>query len=200
MPRKTKRKSFFEMTSAERDTDVAKYDSGVPLEAMKPLSRTEAGAWERMKRADRRRSETYARVQRKVAETFGQLRGADMRSIDPTKSANVDKLAKALARTYGKRTRDVAFHLLDWSSDAAFLVAWMLYPNRFNREEVKAGVTAFLVHAPNHIAAAAKLSGWPSEDVFKVGALTPDGRKSDRAVTSPASPPNRAASASRGQT
>ncbi len=30
---------------------------------------------------------------------------------------------------------------------------------------------AFLIHAPNHIAAAAKLGGFPVSDVFEVGAV-----------------------------
>jgi hypothetical protein len=66
---------------------------------------------------------------------------------------------------------DLAFHLSDWRADAAFLLALHLAPNRFSLEEVKEGITQFLVHAPNHIAAAAKLGGWPVEDVFGIGAL-----------------------------
>jgi hypothetical protein len=66
---------------------------------------------------------------------------------------------------------DLAFHLSDWRADAAFLLALHLAPDRFSPEEVKEGVTQFLVHAPNHVAAAAKLSGWPVEDVFGIGAL-----------------------------
>jgi hypothetical protein len=27
------------------------------------------------------------------------------------------------------------------------------------------------VHAPNHVAAAAKLGGWPIADIFEIGAL-----------------------------
>jgi hypothetical protein len=32
-------------------------------------------------------------------------------------------------------------------------------------------LTALLIHAPNHLAAAAKLAGWPVRDVFGVGPL-----------------------------
>jgi hypothetical protein len=73
---------------------------------------------------------------------------------------------------------DLAFHLSDWRADAAFLLALHLAPDRFSPEEVKEGVTQFLVHAPNHVAAAAKLGGWPVEDVFGIGAL--DGEQGSR--------------------
>jgi hypothetical protein len=49
------------------------------------------------------------------------------------------------------------------------LVAVQMYPERFTAEEVRAGVQAFLIHAPNHVAAAAHLSGWPLRDVFGIG-------------------------------
>lgn len=66
---------------------------------------------------------------------------------------------------------DVAFHMTDWNSDAAFLVAFLLFPERFADDEIREGLQCFLIHAPNHIAAAAKLAGWPIEDIFAVGAL-----------------------------
>jgi hypothetical protein len=68
-----------------------------------------------------------------------------------------------------ERAADVGFHLSDWGEDAAFLVALHLFPERFTVEEIRDGVTAMLIHAPNHIAAAAQLAGWPIQDVFKVG-------------------------------
>lgn len=62
---------------------------------------------------------------------------------------------------------EIAFHLTDWSAEAAFLVALHLFPERFTKEEIEEGVLAFLIHAPNHIVAAARLSGHPVEDIFK---------------------------------
>jgi len=66
---------------------------------------------------------------------------------------------------------DLAFHLSDWRADAAFLLALHLAPERFSTDEVNEGITQFLVHAPNHVAAAAKLGGWPVEDAFGIRAL-----------------------------
>ena len=67
--------------------------------------------------------------------------------------------------------RDIAFHLTDWLSDADFIVALSLFPERFTPEQIQHGVGNFLVHAPNHTAAAAKLFGFPVTDVFGIGAL-----------------------------
>ncbi|MGH2548563.1 MAG: hypothetical protein ACRDHN_04190 [Thermomicrobiales bacterium] len=64
--------------------------------------------------------------------------------------------------------RDIAFHLTDWAADAAFLVALHLFPERFTAEEIADGIESFLIHAPNHVAAAAVLSGWPPKDIFGV--------------------------------
>jgi hypothetical protein len=75
---------------------------------------------------------------------------------------------------------DLAFHLSDWRKDAAFILALSLAPQRFTPRDVEQGVMAFLIHAPNHVAAAAKLGGWPITEVFKVGAL--DGKPKEPAV------------------
>lgn len=82
---------------------------------------------------------------------------------------------EALKERFGaKQASEIAFHLTDWNSDAAFLVALLLCPERFTPEEVQEGVQRFLLHVPNHVAAAAKLHGHPVEDVFEVGALDPE--------------------------
>jgi hypothetical protein len=62
---------------------------------------------------------------------------------------------------------EIAFHLTDWSSEAAFLVALHLFPERFTPEEIREGVQAFLIHAPHHIIAAARLAGHPADDIFR---------------------------------
>ena len=41
---------------------------------------------------------------------------------------------------------------------------------------------AFLIHAPNHIVAAAKLGGFPVSDVFEIGALSEKAPPKDSAV------------------
>lgn len=61
----------------------------------------------------------------------------------------------------------IAFNLTDWNSDAAFLVALHLFPERFTPEEIEAAVDMFLIHVPAHVIAAARLAGHPTEDIFK---------------------------------
>lgn len=70
-----------------------------------------------------------------------------------------------------ERARDIGFHLSDWHADAAFIVALHLFPERFTAAEIEEGVEDFLIHAPNHIAAAAALASHPIDDIFEVGAL-----------------------------
>jgi len=66
--------------------------------------------------------------------------------------------------------QEIAFHLSDWRDEAAFLVALNIAPELFTQQEIEEGVTACLIHIPNHIAAAAKLAGWKMKDIFNVGA------------------------------
>jgi hypothetical protein len=113
----------------------------------------------------------------KVAEIFRELVGERVSRLTGSHynhdSAAV--IARALSPCPEDRSapadctaRDIAFHLTDWASDAAFIVAVQLFPERFSPAEIADGVEAFLCHAPNHIAAAAVLSGEPVEDIFDV--------------------------------
>ena len=61
---------------------------------------------------------------------------------------------------------EVAFHLIDWNSDAAFLIALMLFPEQFSKDEIMAGLIGFLVHVPNHVCGASTRAGYQCEDIF----------------------------------
>lgn len=80
-----------------------------------------------------------------------------------------EHLQAAVARTFEltDSALDVAFHLSDWREDAAALLAISLAPEHFTPEEVEECLLAFLVHAPNHVLAAANLAGLPPTDIFK---------------------------------
>lgn len=81
-------------------------------------------------------------------------------------------LGGALAEDFGEEAgADIAFHLADWNSDAAFIVAMHLFPERFTAKEICDRVRDFVIHAPNHVAAAAKLAGHPIQDVWELGVL-----------------------------
>lgn len=67
---------------------------------------------------------------------------------------------------------DVAFHMTDWVGDLEALVEFFEQPEAFSTEQISKRLHNFLVHAPNHLAAAAKLyADCPVADIFDVGAV-----------------------------
>lgn len=105
-------------------------------------------------------------VGEKVAAIFKELAG-DSADIPFQGMTLAHTIESALQPDLGPETaHEIGFHLADWIEDAAFLVALHLRPDRFTKEEIDAGVGQFLVHAPNHIAAAASLYGFPVDDIF----------------------------------
>ena len=111
-------------------------------------------------------------VEQKVLTIFRELAGDRSRQLHIAIPAAHQVLADALTGVHpDPAARDIAFHLTDWQSDAAFLVAVLLFPERFTPEELREGVEAFIIHVPNHAAAAAKLGGFPVTDIFDLGAL-----------------------------
>jgi hypothetical protein len=68
--------------------------------------------------------------------------------------------------------RDIAFHMTDWLADLEQLIAIYESPERATDEQVHEALSAFLIHAPAHLAAAAKLfTGDAVTDVFRIGAV-----------------------------
>lgn len=108
-------------------------------------------------------------VTAKVQATFAELVGSRaevLRGDVPARLAN-DVLGRALARDEDPLIADqIAFHLVDWNSDAAFLVAALLFPERFTESELAAGVDLMLCHVPAHVMAAARLGGYEAKDIF----------------------------------
>jgi hypothetical protein len=102
-------------------------------------------------------------VTRKVLVAFSEIVGDRSRRLDPTVVAThaMDTIREAFLAKYGiEKADDIAFHMADWNWDAAFIVALHLFPERFASQEIEEGVRRFLVHAPNHIRAACKLTGY----------------------------------------
>jgi hypothetical protein len=68
--------------------------------------------------------------------------------------------------------QDIAFHMTDWLPSLEALVRVYQDPVSATEEQIRAALMEFLVHAPAHIAAAAKLlTGSPVTDVFDIGAV-----------------------------
>ncbi len=68
---------------------------------------------------------------------------------------------------------DVAFHMTDWLEDLAAYYRFCADPNSMSDADLGAFRSEFLVHVPNHLAAASKLyTGVPVTDIFGVGATS----------------------------
>ena len=74
---------------------------------------------------------------------------------------------------------EIGEHLTDWNSEAAFIVALILFPEEFSRDEIRDGVIGFAIHAPNHVAAAAHLLGYPVDEIFDLLACGDPDEQSD---------------------
>ncbi|MEI6085004.1 MAG: hypothetical protein WCS70_11970 [Verrucomicrobiota bacterium] len=112
-------------------------------------------------------------LREKVAAIFRELAGGRAETLDAARlpAGITSTFTAALAGTDSTEAQilhadQIAFHLTDWSADAAFLLAVHLFPERFTPEEIREGVEAFLVHVPHHIIAAARLGGYSTEDIF----------------------------------
>jgi hypothetical protein len=116
-------------------------------------------------------SNAHDTVRKKVMAIFRELAGERAARLgEPGVQVTRDTLARALSADYRPNSAsDIAFHLVDWHSDAAFIMAVQLFPERFTPDELVTGVDMLLIHAPNHLAAAAKLAGHPIQDVFEIG-------------------------------
>jgi|GEM_PF-688305 hypothetical protein len=117
--------------------------------------------------------DAYDSVRKKVQEIFVELAGDRARMLDgSTFPAGITSaITAAISRPDASEEQvlhadQIAFHLTDWNSDAAFLVALHLFPERFTPKEIKAAIDLFLVHVPAHVFAAARLAGRSTEDIF----------------------------------
>jgi hypothetical protein len=113
--------------------------------------------------------DTHESVKAKVLQIFTDLAGSRAEALrgDVNARAQNDILGRALASERNALIADqMAFHMVDWNSDAAFVVAFLLFPERFTPEELEVAVDMFLVHVPAHVMAAARLGGYQVQDIF----------------------------------
>ena len=70
---------------------------------------------------------------------------------------------------------DVAFHMTDWLDNLESYFEFCADPGRMSDREINELLISFLVHVPNHVAAAGKLyTDVPVTDIFGVGATSED--------------------------
>jgi len=94
-------------------------------------------------------------------------------TFEPTKiAARIEQAARVEAELTAEQAQDVAFHMTDWLGDLSAYVEFCRSPGSYSPEQVNKLLIAFLVHVPNHLAAAAKLyADFPVTDIFNVGAV-----------------------------
>lgn len=115
-------------------------------------------------RAKLERSQVARRSARaKTSEVLGAaLSGLSERALLQRQRAARNAIQAALGKSHGSSDAgDIAFHLLGWFEEAAFLVALQLDPKRFSREEVEASVSGVLAHVLDHVWEAARVAGYP---------------------------------------
>jgi hypothetical protein len=101
---------------------------------------------------------------------------------DPVRfTARANRAYSAFARAYDRSgdpkvvATDIAFHMTDWLEDLERWDSFCREPEALPKTEINKLLIEFLVHVPNHLAAASKLHlGWPVSDVFEIGALEQD--------------------------
>jgi len=82
-------------------------------------------------------------------------------------------VATTRAELSPKAAFDVAFHMTDWLEDLEQYRAFLLNPQSLGDDELNQLLIGFLVHVPNHLAAASKLfNDMAVTDIFGVGATT----------------------------
>ena len=82
-------------------------------------------------------------VREKVSAIFRELAGSRERELGASVESIQTKraIAAALVKSYDADTAEkVALHMSDWNSEAAFIVALHLFPERFTPEEIEAGI------------------------------------------------------------
>jgi len=67
---------------------------------------------------------------------------------------------------------EISFHLTDWLDDLRRLQGYFNDPDSLAPDEIEKLLYDFLLHVPNHLAAASKLlCDTPVSDIFEVGAI-----------------------------
>jgi hypothetical protein len=84
----------------------------------------------------------------------------------------IEQSLKAIGDYDDNQIKDIAFHMVDWIGELDALAGLFENPEEYEAKEVERIIIGFLVHVPNHIAAASKLMIDQSvSDIFGVGAV-----------------------------
>lgn len=89
--------------------------------------------------------------------------------------ARIYEIAMREAELDESAAKDAAFHLTDWLADLQAFHRFCTDPYAVPDDQVDDLLRGFLIHVPNHVAAASKLyTGIPVTDIFGIGATSED--------------------------
>lgn len=77
--------------------------------------------------------------------------------ISSNKVSKIIEKALVLEGYEVDKAKDISFHMTDWLDDLQELIKFYNDPNKISSEEIEELLMDFLVHVPNHLAAASKL-------------------------------------------
>jgi hypothetical protein len=97
-----------------------------------------------------------------------------MNKLDPEAiRTRIAEVARREAELPDSVARDVAFHMTDWLDNLEAYSRFCADPGKLSDSEVSQLLIRFLIHVPNHLAAAGKLyTDLPVTDIFGVGATS----------------------------
>ena len=108
----------------------------------------------------------------KVIALFREWVGQRAEVLERFPADVITRIASALAE--GKtqesdllRADSIGQHLVEWHREAAFLVSLTLFPEKFTNEEIRKEIDSLMWDVPAHILEAARLGGYPVENIFK---------------------------------
>ncbi|AXQ29023.1 hypothetical protein D0B54_10130 [Solimonas sp. K1W22B-7] len=88
-------------------------------------------------------------------------------------ASRIEMLALQQAQLDAATAHGVAFHMTDWLEDLDAWHRFCINPDAPSQEELSRLLMGFLLHVPEHLAAAAKLfTGLPITDTFGVNATS----------------------------
>lgn len=89
--------------------------------------------------------------------------------------ARIADVARRMNELPDSVANEVAFHMTDWLDDLRALSGFYADPKSLTDAAVSKLLVHFLIHVPNHLAAASKLYiGMTVSDIFDVGATSED--------------------------
>ena len=93
-------------------------------------------------------------ARRKVEEIFNAAFGENAARV--FSAQNVAPTMQTVKQAFvpemdSEKAEELGFNMADWGSDAAFIIALHLFPERFTSEEIRGATSAFAFHVPYHV-------------------------------------------------